>query len=345
MPEWPFHLGELEAQARAGGGSRGGAIRSAMPEQHRTFFEALPFVVVATIDHAGRGVSSDRGAAGELRAAGDHGAPGHRGAAGDRGAGGDRDDGWPVAAIWAGAPGFVRAPDAQTLRIAVAPDPSDPAARAFVPGAPFGLLGIELATKRRNRANGVIARQDQDGIVVAIEQSFGNCPQYIHPRELHRAEPGSGSTERFDGMDRAAATAIARADTFFVATAARTDEPTGGVDVSHRGGPPGFVRIDGNTLTIPDYKGNRYFNTLGNLVSQPRAALLFVDFASGRMLQLQGTAEVLWHDHSLPHAERSWRFKVERGWRAASGLRQVAVQAPSTESAAPVAAEPMSETR
>ena len=57
-------------------------------------------------------------------------------------------------------------------------------------------------------------------------------------------------------------------------------QPTGGMDVSHRGGRPGFVKLDGDTLVVPDFRGNRYFNTLGNLVSDPRAALVFVDFAA-----------------------------------------------------------------
>ena len=98
---------------------------------------------------------------------------------------------------------------------------------------------------------------------------------------------------------------IEAADTFFVASAARTDEANGGVDVSHRGGPPGFVRVDGNTLTIPDYRGNRYFNTLGNFVSNPRAALLFVDFAAGDLLHVQGAVEMAWD-------ERLWRVQIER---------------------------------
>jgi predicted pyridoxine 5'-phosphate oxidase superfamily flavin-nucleotide-binding protein len=287
MVDWPFHMGELEAQIRAGGGARGGAIRNTMPDQHRAFFEALPFAVVASIDRSAAG------------------------------------DDWPVATIWSGAPGFIRAPDAQTLRIAVTPDPHDPAARAFVPGAPFGMLGIELATKRRNRANGMIERADENGITVAIRQSFGNCPQYIHPRELRPATRGPAPIAHFDGLDRTAAEAIACADTFFVATAARTEDATGGVDVSHRGGPRGFVRVDGNLLTIPDYKGNRYFNTLGNLVSQPRAALLFVDFAAGDVLHLQGTAEIQWDGpevHATHGAERLWRMRVERGWHRPGAL-------------------------
>jgi uncharacterized protein len=287
MSTWPFHRGELEAQARAGGGSQGGAIREQMPAQHRTFFEALPFVVVAST---------------------------HQGA--------------PVATLWTGAPGFVSAPDAKTLRFAVALDPTDPASQAFTPGAPFGLLGIELATRRRNRANGRVTSSDAGGVVVAIDQSFGNCPQYIQPREIRSAAPGAASAEPFErlghGLDHDAQAAIARADTFFVATSAHTDERTGGVDVSHRGGPPGFIHVDGNVLTIPDFKGNRYFNTLGNLVADPRAALVFVDFVRGDLLHLQGTTEIQWDGaevRALEGAERLWRFHVTHGWRQHSAYQ------------------------
>jgi uncharacterized protein len=232
-------------------------------------------------------------------------------------------DRWPVATLWSGAPGFVRAPAPETLRIAVALDPADPASSAFTAGAPFGLLGIELATRRRNRANGAIAEADTHGVIVAVGQSFGNCPQYIQPRDLVRVEAHAAPTERFDGLDPAAAHAIAGADMFFVASGARADEPTGGVDVSHRGGPRGFVGVDGDVLTIPDYRGNRYFNTLGNLVSEPRAALVFPDFASGDLLHIQGTTEIQWDGpevRAVPGAERLWRVRVERGWRRRGAL-------------------------
>jgi hypothetical protein len=281
MSDGPFHPGEREVQARTGGLARGGAIRALMPEQHRTFFEALPFVVVASA---------------------------HRGS--------------PVATLWTGAPGFVAAPDPQTLRFAVVLDPTDPATGAFTPGAPFGLLGIELATRRRNRANGVVTAVGPSGVEVAIEQSFGNCPQYIQPRDIRPAGAGAAAPEAnpepFDRLDRDAAAAIERADTFFVATSACTGERAGGVDVSHRGGPPGFVRVEGDVLTIPDFRGNRYFNTLGNLVLEPRAALVFVDFARGDLLHVQGTTEIQWDGpqvRALEGAERLWRVHVERGWR------------------------------
>jgi len=280
---WPWHAGELEAQARAGVRSHGGAIRDQMPDQHRIFFQQLPFVVVASRD----------------------------------------TDGFPVATVWTGAPGFVTSPDPRTLRLAVALDPADPTSAAFVAGAPFALLGIEPSTRRRNRANGVIAAGAPDGITVAVRQSFGNCPQYIHPRDLHAIAATPGAPVALDHLDAVASAAIRRADTFFVATAARVDEPTGGVDISHRGGPAGFVQLDGDTLTIPDYRGNRYFNTLGNLVSSPRAALVFADFATGDVLHIQGTTEIQWDGPAvaaLPGAERLWRLRVERAWRRPGAL-------------------------
>ena len=277
MSGWPFHPGELEAQARAGGGSPGSAIRDAIPDPQRAFFAGLPFVVVA---------SSERG--------------------------------WPVAALLAGAPGFVSVPDPRTVVIAAAPDASDPAARALVPGAPAGLLGIDLAARRRNRANGTVVSAGAAGLVLDVRQSFGNCPKYIHVREVRGAAAAPGPLEGLGSLDPEARDLVARSDTFFVASGARTGERAGGVDVSHRGGPPGFVSAEGDVLTVPDFSGNGYFNTLGNFLSEPRAALLFVDFERGDLLHLAGTVEIVWDGpevRAVPGAERLWRLRVERGWR------------------------------
>jgi uncharacterized protein len=279
---WPFHAGEREAQARAGGGATGGGIRDFLTDQHRTFFEALPFVAVASVE-----------------------------------------EGWPAATLLDGEPGFVSAPDPHTLRIAAALDPDDPAHRSLVAGGPIGVLGIDFATRRRNRANGVIASSGRDGIVVDVRQSFGNCPKYIQARDLVRVPRSVRPVvEVLHRLDARARDAISRADTFFVASAAHLGEEVGGVDISHRGGPAGFVRVEGDTLTIPDYRGNRYFNTLGNLVAAARASLLFPDFARGDLLQLQGTTEVVWdapEASASAGAERLWRFRFDRGFRKRSG--------------------------
>lgn len=231
--------------------------------------------------------------------------------------------GAPMATLLTGEPGFATSPDPSLLAILGAAD--DPTGRRLSEGAPIGLLGIELPTRRRNRANGRVAYANADGLLVNVEQSFGNCPQYIHPRRLALDDRAPGPVEEFDGLDDAARAQVAAADTFFVATSSGAGVAHGGVDVSHRGGPAGFVQVDGDVLTIPDYRGNRYFNTLGNLLLDPRAALLFVDFETGRLLQLQGTAEIAWDEHALPGAERTWRFRVERGWRGGTKLRQVGV--------------------
>ncbi len=46
-----------------------------------------------------------------------------------------------------------------------------------------------------------------------------------------------------------------------------TARPDGGLDVSPRGDPPGFVRVlDERTLFIPERPGNRIADTLTNLL-------------------------------------------------------------------------------
>jgi predicted pyridoxine 5'-phosphate oxidase superfamily flavin-nucleotide-binding protein len=293
MDESPFNPDELAVQALAGGGPRGGAgIRDFMSEPHRQFLAQLPYLFVGAIDAAG----------------------------------------WPLATLLTGRPGFVQSPDPVTLRLAAQPDAGDPAASALVQDRDIGILGIDFSTRRRNRANGRIVSRDVDGITVAVSQSFGNCPQYIQRRTLasaqrKSAEAVSNPADSFTHLDEAARTAIERADTFFVASRSRAGSGSAyGADISHRGGRPGFVLVDGDVLTIPDFRGNRYFNTLGNLSAEPRASLLFVDFESGDLLQLQGTARVDWSGAAAAQftgAERLWRFHVARGWRrkAASPLR------------------------
>ena len=276
----PFHVGELQAQARAGVAPPAGAgIRDFMPDQHRAFFAQLPFVLLGAID----------------------------------------DRGWPAASVLTGPPGFAASPDPWTLSIAAAPAPGDPLAHCLVAGRRVGLLGIDLASRRRNRANGRIVSTRSDRLTIAVEQSFGNCPQYIQVRDMAGfASRQYNPAQAFSHLDVDIRDRIAAADTFFVATSSGTRaDANSGVDVSHRGGRPGFIRVDGDTLTIPDFKGNRYFNTFGNLMLEPRTALLFLDFQSGDLLHLQGHAEVLWEGGDelrlLSGAERLWRLHVERG--------------------------------
>ncbi|MFF7209315.1 pyridoxamine 5'-phosphate oxidase family protein [Streptomyces sp. NPDC008238] len=208
--------------------------------------------------------------------------------------------------LWAspltGAPGFLTT-RGDTVRVAARPGAGDPLAGLPAGGA-AALIVIDFANRRRLRLNGTLASAGDAGLDLAVDQAYGNCPQYIQQRVLGPAPaggPGGGDApagaRAADRLDAAQAALVARVDTFFLGTA----HPVRGADVSHRGGPPGFVRVteDGG-LWWPDYPGNNMFNSLGNLAADPAAALLFVDFPTGTTLQLSGTAEVDWTAPGTP---------------------------------------------
>src|SRR5579884_4015838 len=73
-----------------------------------------------------------------------------------------------------------------------------------------------------------------------------------------------------------------------------TARPDGGLDVSPRGDPPGFVRIlDEQTLLIPERPGNRIADSLTNLLADPRIALLFLIPGIGETFRVNGTAVIV----------------------------------------------------
>ena len=282
----PFHAGELATQARLGVREAidpwaRKVVRPFLPQQHRDFYRRLPFVVVAARDRDGR----------------------------------------PWATLLTGAPGFVRSPDPRSLEFQAHPVPGDALDGAVVTGAEFGVLGIELQTRRRNRVNGRLSQANRDGLRLAVRQTFGNCPRYITQRRWRRAgvDPGATSATRHRRLDDAMRSWIATADTLFIASGYRggeRGEPSYGMDASHRGGAPGFVRLTGDgRLVIPDYAGNNHFNTIGNLVMDPRVGLLFVDFGRGSLLQLSGRARIDWDSPEVanhPGAQRLVVVTVEQ---------------------------------
>ncbi len=292
-PHSPWHAGERALQQRAGVAERmaehgAKVIRDFMPEQHRQFFRQLPFLALGVVDAAGN----------------------------------------PWASLVEARANLADSPDPRTLRFNALPGASDPARAALLPGAALGVLGIELSTRRRNRANGKVVMRDENGFTLHVEHSFGNCPQYIQLRRTRfvsaPTSPTVDVTDKLLELDADAVDLISRADTFFVASYVDLPDGTRQVDVSHRGGKPGFVRIDGQVLTIPDFAGNLHFNTLGNLHQNPKAGLLFVDFSNGDMLQLTGRAELVFDTQevsSFQGAERIWRLQVEQLVRRRGALR------------------------
>jgi predicted pyridoxine 5'-phosphate oxidase superfamily flavin-nucleotide-binding protein len=289
-----FHEGEVALQERAGSrakladiGPR--VIRDYMPDQHREFFAQLPFVLAGTVDAQGQ----------------------------------------PWASVLAGDAGFVTSPHPRRLAVRARPLAQDPLAGNLVPGAAIGLLGIEPHTRRRNRLNGWVVVRDEGGFEVQVGQSFGNCPKYIQARrpQFTGAAGEPPPAQVLDTLDPAARKLIAQADTFFIATAhpqsGRGDAPAFGVDVSHRGGKPGFVRVVGNVLIVPDFAGNAFFNTLGNLAVNPRCGLLFIDFDTGDLLQVAARGEII-HDgpevQAFHGAQRLMRLHVGSALRLPMAL-------------------------
>lgn len=281
----PFHDGEVALQKAVGVAERMEAfgrrvIRDHMPDQHRDFYRQLPFIVLGAVDGAG--------------------------------------DAWVT--LLSGRPGFMSSPDPKRLTLAAYPDPRDPAMASLGDGMAVGLLGIELHTRRRNRMNGTLCALTADGFAVAVEHAFGNCPQYIQLRDFAFVrEPGDftdvPAAQALDTESPQVRAMIAAADTFFVAS--YVDDAQGRhVDASHRGGKAGFVRINADgSLTIPDFAGNLHFNTLGNILMNPKVGLVFPDFATGDMLHLTGDAEVVLESDEIAAfqgAERLWVFRPRK---------------------------------
>jgi uncharacterized protein len=217
-------------------------------------------------------------------------------------------DGGVWASLLAGPPGFTRAIDAGHLLLATRPAPGDPLARALAYGpAPLGILALESATRSRVRVNGT-ATQAEGGIAVEVHEAFGNCTKYIGARvpvELLAEGMVDSSRRSSDRLDAGQTELVRAADTAFVASV----HGERGADASHRGGRPGFLEVgdDGRRVLLPDYSGNRMFQTLGNLTVDPRIGMLIVDWETGRTLQLSGIAEIIWDG---PEVER--RPKVDR---------------------------------
>jgi uncharacterized protein len=295
LPGWsfaqsPFHPGEQQVQELLGVRARmeetgRRVLRNFMPDQHREFFAGLPFLVLATLDAEGQ----------------------------------------PWASIATGAPGFLSTPDATTLRVAAPP----PFHAHLAEGSDVGALGIDFATRRRNRANGIVQSLGPVGFAIAVKQSFGNCPKYIQGREWTMLAPEQhvpGRVVQGRWLGAAERALVQSADTFFIASAlgSVTSEPSLGLDASHRGGPPGFVRVDDeHTLTVPDFSGNAYYNTLGNLRLNPRCSLLFLDFATGTTLQIAAMAEMIWEGPEVARfagAQRLLRFHVTERVTAEAAL-------------------------
>ena len=282
--ENPYHAGELEAQRRAGETLI--AERNGVVIADTIIAGALPFLKQQTMAVTGT-VDPD----------------------GTRWA-------FPIFGI----PGFLSPDDDRTVRcIRGLMKPQQLFWQRIRTGNQIGLLAIELATRRRLRVNGTLETVDQDGFVVAVREAYPNCPKYIQRRTLTwldgPADQLSETASEGTHLSPEAKQLLDSVDTLFIASA----EEQRGVDVSHRGGHPGFIqRLNDTTIRVPDYPGNSMFNTFGNLITDSRAGVTAMDFAGGRALQMTGNVELQWNETDelglTGGTGRFWTFHVDR-WR------------------------------
>jgi predicted pyridoxine 5'-phosphate oxidase superfamily flavin-nucleotide-binding protein len=279
-----FHEGERYAQERTGERDialrRGGLVDATIPPRAMPFLAEQRMLVIGTVDRQGV----------------------------------------PVASVLFGAPGLASSADGVSVvldRRRIACNLDDPIWNNLSVGAKVALLAIDLDSRRRLRINGVVSSLDNRSVVVSVREAYPNCSKYIQRRQWREevGVPHGDLRSRASGvpLDDARTLAVERADTFFVAS-----RHSRGLDVSHRGGMPGFVGVlDPTRLRIPDYHGNSMFNTLGNFVADNRAGLVFVDFERRSLLQMTGTADIHFdmpEDTRQPSGGtgRYWDFHIAR---------------------------------
>lgn len=280
MIDQPFHEGELAVQARAGEADN--AVLNSRMIASTIMLPALPFMAKQPW-----AILGGPDAAGHL---------------------------WCSALV--GEVGFV-APNAEGREVRFdltqAPvHPANPLLADLTPGRMLGGLFIELATRRRLRVNGVVSDLSERALGLAVTESFPNCPKFIQKRTFEGfAGTAREPQEVREGLALGPAEQawIQGADTLFLTTL----HPEPGADTSHRGGPAGFVEVvDPHTLRLPDYAGNSLFQSFGNLEVDPRVGLLVPDFATGALLHLSGTAQVLWG--GTAGTGRALEVRIQR-WR------------------------------
>lgn len=283
-----FHPGERYLQRLSGVNIKVAEIaprliRDYLTVQHQEFYPQLNTLFVASVDKQGRS--------------------------------------W--ASILTGQAGFIHILDKKRICIKAKPLVGDPLINNLKSAEHIGLLGLQFETRRRNRVSGQLLDSNNSDINIEVIQTFGNCPKYIQSRKVHvldntHSPQHSQHVHRVEYFDDTLKQMISTADTFFIASY-NPDTQYRGADMSHRGGKPGFVRIENNkTLCFDDYSGNNFYMTLGNIVNNPIVGLLFIDFKTGDTLQLSAHCEII--EPTKEKTIRQIRLEIDYGWLTQGAL-------------------------
>ncbi|MBE7181040.1 MAG: pyridoxamine 5'-phosphate oxidase family protein [Terriglobus roseus] len=238
----------------------------------------------------------------------------------------DQDRPWVT--VWGGEAGFAQQVARSVLGVRTLVDTVyDPVVRALFRGKTDGEIlrqegagklaaGLSILLEERGRVKimgrvvggacsrhegdeeGTEGKENGDGageiqLALKIEQSLGNCPKYLNRKTLKPAVPHPKLLAEGPKLGTAAKQLIENADLFFVASAHEHED----MDANHRGGPQGFIRVhdtdEASEIIWPEYSGNNLYQTLGNLMTTPKAGLCIPNFETGDVLYVTGTAEVL----------------------------------------------------
>ncbi len=142
--------------------------------------------------------------------------------------------------------------------------------------------------------------------VKAVQTQHGSRQAYSRMEAIQEAHNQS--------LTGAEAGFIAARDSFYMATVGETGWPY----IQHRGGPTGFVRVlDERTIGFADYRGNRQYVSVGNLMTDDRVSLFFMDYAHRTRLKLLGRARLIdaGDYETLARLEvPDYRARIERGF-------------------------------
>ncbi|KAF4553012.1 Hypothetical protein D9617_8g050250 [Elsinoe fawcettii] len=232
----------------------------------------------------------------------------------------DKDD-RPWTTLWGGEKGLSQSLGGGMMGVRTpVPSELDPVVEILVGGKADGEvvkeegqgrlisgLIIDLETRKRVKLAGrmiagALAAQENDNenvhegllqLVVKVDESLGNCPKYLNKKAISPAHPAPRLISDTPTLHPKAVDLIHKSDLFFLSTTHSQFD----MDTNHRGGPPGFVRIltnkDKAVIVYPEYSGNRLYQSLGNMMTNPKAGICFPDFATGDCLYVTGTTEIL----------------------------------------------------
>ncbi len=293
-------------------------IQHDMPQQHAAFFAGLPYLPLATLDDRGRPWVS-------LLVT--------------------QSQNDPSVGI--------KVSEHSTTNVVAETNPYDPFARSLtqdpLPGSDgrlFAGVGVDFSNRRRNKIAGSIRDLSVENtgkisLELASDQHLGNCPKYITVRSLEYEQRSPELfSDRFDRNTSAlpddAKSVVEGASTVFLATKHIGDGTLSGAQpdmgVNHRGGAPGFTRLyeesDGDLITtylvLPDHSGNRFYQSLGNIETDPQVGLVFPHFATGDILYVTGEAENLLDEDAealMPRVNLLTRIKVTGAVFVKNGLK------------------------